>query len=140
MGGKMTDEQLENWFKLREFVLNEPNYDFEMSTWCYKPKDINGNDCGTAACLAGSALLACGMQVYNSTVVVEACELLGLDPHAHGMESGLFAFDCQGWPEDLKIKYKEARANRKSKEKKEAAVELIDRMICEEQKRRKENG
>ncbi len=142
---------IENLVKLREALLREGEFAdlgliFDMQTFAKPyaavPKRAT---CGTAACLAGTAVLALGTQEQLETChrlgaggfVKVASELLGLDYGFDSDKRYLFGSDATYWPKPFGDMYNKATTE---KDRRAAAVALIDHYICKEQALRKEKG
>lgn len=138
---------IENMLKLKAFILHEGEYkdehlEFEMSKW----------HCGTAACLAGSAVVClCSVEARRHIssigggisdgrwVSETAQKLLGLEdrPRHKSWRTGaeedvmpdIFGADLTGWPAHIKAEYNAAKSARG---RAVAAGKLIDHLVCEE--------
>ena len=139
---------LQNMLKLIRFMEAETVH-YNQNTWFSENalyRDIplgSGERCGTAACLAGSALLACGAQKdieelkhivdgkeQSNFLVPKVVELLGWEdqPIAHGIPA-LFYGGADYWPKPFYGQYKLAKGE---KGKRAAAIALLKDMVCRE--------
>lgn len=130
---------IEALFKLRESLASN-KYGYTQATFVWDsdrygnaPYNDNG-ECGTVCCLAGHVVMEQGTAEQKARAVkgdmvdwlTTAANILNMP---YDTAQRLFAANANHWPEKYANMYKTA-AN--WKEKREAAIALVDHLICKE--------